>query len=130
LPAGIIDISSSTGAFLNLKQTEYFKRLIEEKLAEKAAQAGRGTWGNEGEKPVEFIDQATAELELNLNLLFKAREDGQIAELLEARERLQEGIYGVCTDCDGEISEKRLKVKPTATLCVDCQEAREKRRSP
>jgi len=126
----MIDISSSTEVFLNLKQTEFFKRLIEEKLAEKAAQPGRGTWGSEGEKPVEFIDQATAEVELNLNLLFKARDDGQIAELLEARERLQQGSYGICTDCDGEISEKRLKVKPTATLCVDCQETREKRRSP
>ena len=114
---------------MNLKQREFFKKLIEEKLAEKAAQPGRGTWGNEGEKPVEFIDQAAAELEVNLNLLFKAREDGQIAELLEARERLEQGIYGVCTECDGEISEKRLRVKPTATLCIDCQEAREKSRS-
>jgi len=113
---------------LNLKQREFFKKLIEKELSEKAAQSGRGTWGNDSEKPVEFIDQAAAELEVNLNLLFKAREDGQIAELLEARERLEQGIYGVCVECDGEISEKRLKVKPTATLCIDCQETSEKRR--
>ena len=114
---------------MNLKKREFFKKLIEKKLAEKAAQSGRGTWGNDGDKPVEFIDQAAAEFELNLNLLFKARDDGQVAELVEALERLEQGVYGVCLECDGEISEKRLKVKPTATLCVDCQETREKRRA-
>jgi DnaK suppressor protein len=113
---------------LNLKKRKFFKKLIEKKLAEKAAQSGRGPWGNEGEKPVEFIDQAAAEFELNLNLLFKARDDGQIAELVEALELLEQGIYGVCLECDGEISEKRLKVKPTAKLCIDCQETIEKRR--
>ena len=115
--------------FLNLKKREFFKKLIEKKLAEKAVTSGRGTWGNDGDKPVEFIDQAAAEFELNLNLLFKARDDGQVAELAEALERLEQGVYGVCLECDGEISEKRLKVKPTATLCIDCQESTEKRRA-
>jgi DnaK suppressor protein len=115
--------------FLNLKKRELFKKLIEKKLAEKAVTSGRGTWGNDGDKPVEFIDQAAAEFELNLNLLFKARDDGQVAELIEALERLEQGVYGVCLECDGEISEKRLKVKPTATLCIDCQESTEKRRA-
>jgi DnaK suppressor protein len=115
--------------FLNLKKREFFKKLIEKKLAEKAVTSGRGTWGNDGDKPVEFIDQAAAEFELNLNLLFKARDDGQVAELIEALERLEQGVYGVCLECDGEISEKRLKVKPTATLCIDCQESTEKRRA-
>jgi len=119
----------SGGTFLNLKKRDFFKKIIEKKLAEKAVASGRGTWGNEGEKPVEFIDQATAEFELNLNLLFKARDDGQIAELIEALERIDKGTYGVCLECDGEISENRLKVKPTATLCIDCQETIEKRRS-
>jgi DnaK suppressor protein len=115
--------------FLNLKKREFFKKLIEKKLAEKAVASGWGTWGNDGDKPVEFIDQAAAEFELNLNLLFKARDDGQVAELIEALERLEQGVYGVCLECDGEISEKRLKVKPTATLCIDCQESTEKRRA-
>ncbi|MCX5835256.1 MAG: TraR/DksA family transcriptional regulator [Deltaproteobacteria bacterium] len=114
---------------MNLKKQEFFKKMIEKKLAEKVVASGRGTWGNDGEKPVEFIDQAAAEFEVNLNLLFKARDDGQVAELIEALERLEQGIYGVCLDCDGEISEKRLKVKPTATLCIDCQETRERRRT-
>jgi DnaK suppressor protein len=116
------------GVFLNLKKREFFKKIIEKKLVEKVNGSGRENWGNSGEKPVEIIDQAAAESELNLNLLFKARDDVQVAELFEALERLEQGSYGVCLDCDGEISEKRLQVKPTARLCVDCQEMREKRR--
>jgi DnaK suppressor protein len=117
------------GVFLNLKRREFFKKLIKKKLVEKVNGSGRGAWGSAGEKPVEIIDQAAAEAELNLTLLFKARDDVQVAELLEALERLEQGSYGICLDCDGEISEKRLQVKPTARLCVDCQEMREKRRA-
>lgn len=116
------------GVFLNLKKREFFKKIIEKKLMEKVGGSGRGALGNSSEKPVEIIDQAAAEYELNLNLLFKARDDVQVAELFEALERLEEGSYGICLDCDGEISEKRLQVRPTAQLCVECQEVREKRR--
>ena len=43
----------------------------------------------------------------------------------EAIRKIAEGTYGICEECGEEISEKRLLVLPTATLCVDCQENRE-----
>ena len=42
-----------------------------------------------------------------------------------ALERLQAGTYGVCVDCDREISESRLKALPWATRCVSCATVRE-----
>jgi len=39
--------------------------------------------------------------------------------------KLDEGTYGICEECGEEISEKRLTVLPTATLCVCCQENKE-----
>jgi DnaK suppressor protein len=39
----------------------------------------------------------------------------------EALIRLDEGAYGVCSDCGVEISEKRLKAVPFARRCVACQ---------
>ena len=39
----------------------------------------------------------------------------------EALIRLDEGSYGVCSDCGVEISEKRLKAVPFARRCVACQ---------
>ena len=43
----------------------------------------------------------------------------------EAVRKIGEGTYGICEECGEEISEKRLLVLPTATLCVDCQEQKE-----
>jgi DnaK suppressor protein len=39
--------------------------------------------------------------------------------------KLDEGTYGVCEDCDDEISEQRLNIMPFAIYCRDCQEKKE-----
>jgi DnaK suppressor protein len=45
----------------------------------------------------------------------------------EALRRLDHGTYGICTECEGEISEPRLVALPFAPLCRDCQQAIESR---
>jgi DnaK suppressor protein len=35
--------------------------------------------------------------------------------------RLREGDYGICHECEEEISEKRLRALPFATTCLSCQ---------
>lgn len=42
-----------------------------------------------------------------------------------ALKRLADSEYGLCVDCDQEISPKRLEALPCATLCRDCQQVRE-----
>ncbi len=39
--------------------------------------------------------------------------------------RLDEGSYGNCEDCGGEIEEKRLMAMPFAQLCIKCQRKKE-----
>ncbi len=39
-----------------------------------------------------------------------------------ALRKIEEGTYGICEDCGGEISKERLKVMPFAIYCRDCQE--------
>ena len=43
----------------------------------------------------------------------------------EALGRLENGTYGYCFECGGEISERRLRALPFAVRCRDCEEARE-----
>ncbi|MBI5139234.1 TraR/DksA family transcriptional regulator [Candidatus Nomurabacteria bacterium] len=40
----------------------------------------------------------------------------------EALSRLEEGRYGYCYDCKGEIAEARLRALPFAVRCLDCEE--------
>ena len=42
-----------------------------------------------------------------------------------ALRRLDEGTYGHCSECGGEIGEARLRALPFAVRCKDCEEIRE-----
>ena len=39
----------------------------------------------------------------------------------EALQRVDEGTYGTCVECDQDIAEARLKALPFAVRCVECQ---------
>ena len=51
------------------------------------------------------------------------------AEMLQrvaaALSRLEEGNYGSCVECEGEIPEARLKAMPFAIRCRECESAKE-----
>ena len=44
----------------------------------------------------------------------------------EAKQKILEGTYGECEDCGENISQKRLLARPTASLCINCQEEKER----
>ncbi|MFB9890839.1 TraR/DksA family transcriptional regulator [Planobispora takensis] len=48
-----------------------------------------------------------------------------VAELSQAFDRLAAGTYGRCTHCRTAIPFERLKVRPLARTCIDCQRRRE-----
>lgn len=55
--------------------------------------------------------------------------DGERHTLLrieEALQRLDQGVYGVCANCQRDIRSGRLKAVPWARYCIDCQELAEK----
>lgn len=43
--------------------------------------------------------------------------------IVKALKMIEDGVYGICVDCELPISEKRLKLYPDATRCLSCQEA-------
>ena len=66
------------------------------------------------EMATSMIDRVSTEA--MLRLLAENRE-----QVERALERLQVGLYGYCEDCGRRISEERLRFRPEATRCVDCQ---------
>lgn len=44
-----------------------------------------------------------------------------LADIEKALKKIENGTYGVCQYCGGEIGEKRLEVRPTASSCVACK---------
>ena len=45
-----------------------------------------------------------------------------LREISDALHRIDTGAYGVCLECEEEISPKRLDAVPWARYCVSCQE--------
>jgi RNA polymerase-binding transcription factor DksA len=49
----------------------------------------------------------------------------RLRDLNDAQDRLIDGGYGFCGECRKRISNKRLRVDPAASLCVECQQITE-----
>jgi DnaK suppressor protein len=49
-----------------------------------------------------------------------------LARVRQALVRLDEGEYGYCAECAGEISEQRLRALPFAVRCTACEELHER----
>jgi phage/conjugal plasmid C-4 type zinc finger TraR family protein len=76
-----------------------------------------------------LFDAAALEvLEQHRDLLWQ-RLAAHSRALTAAKDRISEGTYGICAHCGRPIPQRRLKVLPTATLCVQCQERREAARA-
>ncbi len=60
----------------------------------------------------------------NKELLYKMHESDfrRLKAIEDALKRIQREEYGVCTECEEDINEKRLVAVPWATTCIACQE--------
>lgn len=46
-------------------------------------------------------------------------------KIRHALDRIENGSYGTCEGCGGEIPAARLDAKPSVSLCIPCQEKHE-----
>ncbi len=58
-------------------------------------------------------------------LRIRERERVLIRKIEHALNKLEDGTFRICEECDEEISEGRLKARPVATLCINCKEQQE-----
>src|SRR5688572_3524173 len=70
-------------------------------------------------------EQSMEDFVLGMDFALMEMESETLRHIDEAIQRLDEGTYGVCSECDEKISEARLKALPFATVCRDCQAQRE-----
>ena len=58
----------------------------------------------------------------------KLKTQTSVPFIMMALERIEKGLYGICVDCEEDISEKRLISVPGAIRCVKCQALTDKKR--
>ena len=111
---------------LEQSQKEYFKELLNAMLRE-ALQGNREVnKGNiEGADHADPSDRATAESEINFNFRMRERHKGLVRKIEQALERIDNGTFGICEECEENIPEGRLKARPVTTLCIACKRKQE-----
>jgi RNA polymerase-binding transcription factor DksA len=77
--------------------------------------------GNLSHMPIHMADLGTDNFEQENTLNLLANEEHILAEIAAALDRIDNGTFGRCEECQGEIMPKaRLKELPYTRYCVDC----------
>ena len=74
------------------------------------------------------IDRVQGAVERELAIRQLESNFSRIQSVKLALERIEDGTYGTCMECEQEISPKRLKAVPWASCCVHCQEIADRER--
>ncbi len=112
-----------------VKQDLLKKRLEEERtrLQEEISQLTIGGQDHPGYGN-HMADDASEVFEQAKNLALRQTLERQLEQVEGALERFERGTYGNCLDCGKEIDPARLKAIPSASLCINCMQRRERRR--
>jgi DnaK suppressor protein len=79
-----------------------------------------GEFGTDGHG--DFADRSTAANEEEISAQLKQTDVKLLRAIENALQRVEAGTYGVCVDCDEEISQPRLKAVPWTKVCIACKE--------
>jgi DnaK suppressor protein len=118
---------------MDSQKLEYFRKLLTETLESLLQEASKTVQDMAGQEQslADPTDRATVESDREFFLRMRDREHKLMVKIREALSRIEDGTYGVCEECEEEISEQRLMARPVTTLCIECktyQEEDERRR--
>ena len=81
----------------------------------------------ENSKPVELdqtlqgrLSRMDAIQQQEMARALESKRNRELEKINAAFQRIDNGDYGHCVDCDDEIAEKRLEIDPTAIFCIKC----------
>lgn len=105
-----------------------FKNRLERKRSELhgqtlgAAQARGKNLSDIGGRVRDPGDESLAIQLADFSIAALKKDVGELAEAEAALQRIEDGLYGTCEDCGGEIPIARLEAYPTARRCTHCQQ--------
>jgi DnaK suppressor protein len=114
---------------MNTTQTETggFQQILERRAAE-LVQVLQRRDGIAIEKSPEQMDEIQYATQRELAIRNVDRESSLLRDVKDALERIHDGSFGTCTDCESAISPRRLAAVPWASRCIQCQEAADQNR--
>ena len=92
------------------------------------AQMGRKLIKETGQKidsAMDSADQSAQDVDQGIDYSLLEMKYEQYKDIADAFRKLENNSYGICEECSGEISIKRLEVNPLARFCIECKTRRE-----
>lgn len=94
------------------------KHELEHSLGNKGGLSGSSATDAHGD----FADRSTAANEEEISIQLKQTDAKLLRAIEDALARVESGSYGVCVDCEEEISSARLNAVPWTKVCISCKE--------
>lgn len=91
---------------------------------------GNGLRSDTARNPADSAELAADSFDQDMAAYVTNMKSREIIEIDSTLDKIDHENYGVCMECRQPIALERLKVVPTATLCVECQEKSETARKP
>jgi RNA polymerase-binding transcription factor DksA len=88
-------------------------------------QAGGDTRANLSHVPLHLADLGADSFEQDIALGLLETEGQILMQVKEALDRIDDGTYGDCQECQEPIPSERLRAVPYTLFCVDCARAYE-----
>jgi DnaK suppressor protein len=110
---------------LNDEQRASFGRALQalrEELTAYDASTREGARPVDLDQPIGRLTRMDAMQQQKLIQANRRRADVRLKQVEAALRRLEAGTYGACVRCQGEIEPERLRARPEAPICLECQE--------
>ena len=76
--------------------------------------------GDLSSMPIHMADVGTDNFEQEFTLSLMESEEETLVQIEGALERIEDGVYGLCVECEGRIPKTRLNAIPFTAHCVKC----------
>lgn len=76
--------------------------------------------GDLSSMPIHMADVGTDNFEQEFTLSLMESEEETLVQIEGALERIEDGVYGLCVECEGRIPKARLNAIPFTAHCVKC----------
>ncbi len=110
-------------------QLKKFKGLLESKrdeILKKAKQTLNDDMSLDTNDLPDEMDLASSEYLQSFTFRLRGREKSFLDKIERALQKIEEGTFGACEECEEEIQIKRLEARPETTLCIRCKEDQER----
>lgn len=84
-----------------------------------------GNESRDSAMPIHMAELGSDNFEQEFTLGLMEADEGTLSSIDHALERIHDGTFGKCVQCDGQISKARLNAIPYTPVCIKCASLQE-----